>query len=79
MSHGKIEKFARMADQIGDYYATQPAGEAAAGVALHIRKFWTPKMIAETIHALDAGKVSLNATSAQGFAILKSEFEAAGD
>jgi formate dehydrogenase subunit delta len=76
MSHGKIEKFARMANQIGDYYASQPPEEAAAGVALHIKKFWTPKMIAETIEGLDAGKLSLNATTARGFAILRSEIAA---
>jgi len=73
MSHGKIEKFARMANQIGDYYAPQPPDEGAAGVAGHIKKFWTPKMIAETLAALDAGRVALNETSSRGFAILKQE------
>ena len=53
MSTAKIEKFARMANQIGDYYAAMPPEQAAAGVATHIRKFWTPKMIAETLAALE--------------------------
>ena len=79
MSHEKIEKFARMANQIGDYYASQPPEEGASGVALHIRKFWTPKMIAETIAALEAGKLVMNATTAQGFAILRKEFVAVGE
>ncbi len=73
MSHGKLEKFARMANQIGDYFAPLPPDEGAAGVALHIQKFWTPKMIAETLAAIEAGKLILNGTSAQGFAILRNE------
>ena len=77
MSHAKIEKHARMANQIGDYFATLPPEEGAAGVALHIRKFWTPKMIAETLDALGPGKITLNETSAHGFAILKRELQRA--
>ena len=78
MSGAKIDKMARMADQIGDYYAPQPPDEAAQGVASHIRKFWTPKMIKETIAALDENKITLNATSARGFAILKQVLTKAG-
>ena len=78
MTSHKLEKFARMANQIGDFYATQPAERAAEGVASHIRKFWTPKMIAETIAALDAGAVALNDTSARGFAVLKQQLTNAG-
>ena len=74
MSHSKIDKFARMANQIGDYYAPQPPDAAAAGLAGHIRKFWTPKMIAETLEALAQGRIVLNATAASGFAILQKEF-----
>lgn len=77
MSHAKIDKFARMANQIGDYYAIQPAEPAAAGVATHIRKFWTPKMIAEALAALAQGRIELNATAAAGFAILQKEFASA--
>jgi formate dehydrogenase subunit delta len=75
VNQGKIEKFARMANQIGDYYAVQPADAAATGVATHIRKFWTPKMIAETLAALETGKVAINATASRGFAILRQEIE----
>jgi hypothetical protein len=77
VSH-KIEKFARMANQIGDAHAALPAEQGAAGVASHIRKFWTPKMIAETVAALDQQKITLNETSARGFAILKQELTNAG-
>ncbi len=77
MSAAKIEKFARMANQIGDYYASQPSDRAAKGVASHIVKFWTPKMIAETVAALDAKTISLNETSARAFAMLKQELTSA--
>jgi len=77
MSHAKLEKFARMANQIGDYYAPQPPDAGAAGVADHISKFWTPKMIDESLAAIDAGKISLNATSSRGFAILKQKLKKA--
>ncbi len=78
MSHSKIEKFARMANQIGDYYAIQPPDAAAAGVASHIRKFWTPKMIEEALSALSQNKIVLNETAERGFAILKQETVSAG-
>jgi formate dehydrogenase subunit delta len=78
LSSAKIEKFARMANQIGDYYASQPSEQAALGVASHIRKFWTPKMIAEMLAALDKQNVGLNATAAAGFAILHKETADAG-
>jgi formate dehydrogenase subunit delta len=77
VSHAKIDKFARMANQIGDYFAAQPPEQAAAGVASHIRKFWTPKMIAETLEALGQKRIELNATAAGGFAILRKEFASA--
>ncbi len=74
MSHAKVEKFARMANQIGDAQAALGPEQAPEAVATHVRKFWTPKMIAETLAALDARKIHLNETSAAGFAILRGEF-----
>ena len=78
MNHDRIEKYARMANQIGDYFATLPPEEGAAGVALHIARFWTPKMIAETRAAIESGKVSLNETTSHGFVILAKELATAG-
>lgn len=69
----KIDKFARMADQIGDAFAALPPDAAAAGAANHIRKFWTPKMIAETLEALASNRISLNATASRGLMLLKQE------
>jgi formate dehydrogenase subunit delta len=73
VSHAKLEKFARMANQIGDFHAALPPEPGAEGVATHIRKFWTPKMIAETLAALDQHKVTINETASRGFAILRRE------
>jgi len=77
VSHAKIDKFARMANQIGDYFSIQPPEQAAAGVAIHIRKYWTPKMIGEALQASQQGRFELNATAAAGFAILQKEFASA--
>jgi len=71
MSGGKLDKLAHMANQIGDAHASWAPEEAAQAVATHIQKFWTPKMIAETLQALAAQNVKLNVTAAASFAILK--------
>jgi len=73
VSLAKIDKLARMANQIGDAHAALPPRDGAAGVATHIRKFWTPKMIAETLDALAQGRIALNATASSGFVILRQE------
>ncbi|MGD9895479.1 MAG: formate dehydrogenase subunit delta [Candidatus Methylacidiphilaceae bacterium] len=40
-----IEDLVRMANQIGDFFGSDPSEEeAAAGIAEHLRKFWTPSM-----------------------------------
>jgi formate dehydrogenase subunit delta len=42
MSEGN--KLVRMANQIAIFFHSQPASEAANGVATHINKFWEPRM-----------------------------------
>ncbi|WP_432345850.1 formate dehydrogenase subunit delta [Shinella yambaruensis] len=42
MSEGN--KLVRMANQIATFFHSQPASEAASGVATHINKFWEPRM-----------------------------------
>ncbi|WP_018291972.1 formate dehydrogenase subunit delta [Verrucomicrobium sp. 3C] len=40
-----IEDLVRMANQIGDFFGSDPSqDEAAAGIAEHLKKFWTPSM-----------------------------------
>ena len=45
----KIDKLVHMANQIGDFYAAMPEREAIEGVATHLSRFWTPKMIRELV------------------------------
>jgi formate dehydrogenase subunit delta len=74
VSGGKIDKLFRMANQIGDYFAPMPEAEGAKGVATHLRRYWTPKMIRELVAAVDEGRSDLNPTAARGVATLIPEF-----
>ena len=38
------DKLVRMANQIATFFASQPGGARADGVAAHINKFWEPRM-----------------------------------
>ncbi len=67
----KMEKLARMANQIGDFYAPMPEREAVDGAASHLRRFWTPKMIRELIAFADEGHARLNGTAARAGEALK--------
>ncbi|HXZ17667.1 MAG TPA: formate dehydrogenase subunit delta [Roseiarcus sp.] len=71
MTTGKLEKLVRMANQIGDFYAAMPEEEATAGAALHLRRFWTPKMIRELIGFAAEGHAGLNPTAAHAVETLR--------
>ncbi len=77
MTTDKLEKLARMANQIGDFYSAMPEKEATEGVATHLRRFWTPKMIRELVAFADEGHARLNATAARAVAALKQASTAA--
>jgi len=68
---GKIDRLVRMANQIGDFYASMPEGEATEGVISHLRLYWTPKMIREIIIFADQGHPGLNAVAARAVQSLK--------
>ena len=55
----KIEKLVRMANQIADFFTPYSEQEAIAGVELHIRSFWTPRMREELLAFADAGGTGL--------------------
>jgi formate dehydrogenase subunit delta len=40
----QVDKLGMMANQIALFFKSYPHDEAVAGVATHIRAFWTPKM-----------------------------------
>ena len=73
MSGAKIEKLARMANQIGDFFAPMAEPAGTQGVATHIRRFWTPKMIRELKSAAEQGHLKLNATASRGLAAIPNE------
>jgi formate dehydrogenase subunit delta len=42
--HDPAEKLLHMGREIADFFKTYPPDEAAARIANHINRFWTPKM-----------------------------------
>jgi formate dehydrogenase subunit delta len=71
VSTAKIDKLVRMANQIGDYFAPMSESAATEGVATHLTRFWTPKMINEIIVYLDSGQAGLNSVAFRAVASLK--------
>ena len=53
--HGSAEHLIAMANDIADYFRAQGRDAAIAGIANHIKRYWTPRMQAK-----------LNAYLAQG-------------
>ena len=77
MTTGKIDKLVHMANQISDFYAAMPEQEAIEGVATHLRRYWTPKMIREIVAFADHGGAALNPIAARAVASLKQTVTAA--
>jgi formate dehydrogenase subunit delta len=71
LTTGKLDRLVRMANQIGDFYASMPEREATAGAASHLCLYWTPKMIREIIAFADEGHPGLNAVAARAVQSLK--------
>lgn len=57
MSHDKL---VYMANQIATFFNSQPADQAADGVATHINKFWEPRMRHQLFEKIDAGNSGLS-------------------
>ncbi len=77
MTTGKIDKLVHMANQIGDFYAAMPDEEAKEGIATHLRRYWTPKMIRELVAFADHGGAGLNPIAARAVEALKQTVTAA--
>ncbi|HEY1862458.1 MAG TPA: formate dehydrogenase subunit delta [Roseiarcus sp.] len=71
MTTDKFDKLVRMANQIGDFYASMPEREATEGAASHLRLYWTPKMIREIIAFADQSHPGLNAVASRAVQSLK--------
>jgi formate dehydrogenase subunit delta len=76
VSAAKIDKLVRMANQIGDFFGPMEEEAATRGVAAHLKRFWTPKMISEIIGYLDSSQAGLNPAAARAVAALKREARA---
>jgi len=74
---GKIDKLVHMANQIGDFYAAMPEQVAIEGVAVHLSRYWTPKMIREIVAFADHGGAALNPIAARAVKALKQTVTAA--
>jgi formate dehydrogenase subunit delta len=77
LSTGKLDRLVRMANQIGDFYASMPEHEATEGAASHLRLYWTLKMIREIIAFADEGHPGLNPIAARAIESLKQSESAA--
>ena len=52
----KIEKLAKMANEIGDFFAADPDPKAAVdGFIGHLSRFWEPRMRRELLAWIDQG------------------------
>ncbi len=54
------DKNVRMANQIADFFRSQPEAEAIAGIADHIRSYWNPVMRKQIFVHLEAGGEGLS-------------------
>jgi formate dehydrogenase subunit delta len=73
----KAEKLVRMANQIAAFFASQPEAGREAGVAEHVRSFWTPAMRRDIYAHLDAGAPGLDPLAARALESLRRSDSAA--
>ena len=56
----KPDRLVTMANQIGQFFTTQPGEHAVADIADHLRRFWEPRMRTAIFAHLDAGGAGLD-------------------
>ena len=55
-----IDRLVRMANDIGNFFNSEPDhAEAVDSVALHLRRFWDPRMRKEIVAYVDNGGAEL--------------------
>lgn len=65
------DRLVYMANQIGDFFASQGHDKAVAGIAEHIKKFWDPRMRKKIFEHLDAGGAGLRPNVLEAITALK--------
>ncbi|MFO1351465.1 MAG: formate dehydrogenase subunit delta [Gammaproteobacteria bacterium] len=70
-----IEHLVQMANQIGQFFQTEPdRAEAVAGIANHLKRFWDPRMRKAIIeHLRDHDGAGLDELTAAGVRRLSEE------
>ncbi|ANK93444.1 MULTISPECIES: formate dehydrogenase subunit delta [Rhizobium] len=71
MSHDTKTKLVYMANQIATFFKSQPQNEAAQGVAMHINKFWEPRMRRQLFEILDKEENGLDALVLQAAPMIR--------
>ncbi|MBX4868928.1 MULTISPECIES: formate dehydrogenase subunit delta [Rhizobium] len=71
MSHDTKTKLVYMANQIATFFKSQPESEAAQGVALHINKFWEPRMRRQLFEILEKEENGLDALVLQAAPMIR--------
>jgi len=72
------EKLVHMANQIATFFASQPREDQVARVAGHLRDFWDPRMRAQLIEIVEAGRADLSPIAAAAVATLRAPEPAEG-
>ena len=66
-----LDKLVYMANQIATFFKSQPASEAAEGVAGHINKFWEPRMRRQLFEILEKEENGLDALVLQAAPLIR--------
>lgn len=72
-----VDHLIRMANQIGSFFEAMPdRAEALHDLALHLQRFWEPRMRRELLAHLDAaGAGALNPVSAEAIRVHRAMLE----
>jgi formate dehydrogenase subunit delta len=65
------QKLGAMARQIADFFRPHPEEEAAAAIAEHINKFWSPRMRGDFLCAAQSGALTLDPLLARAAALIR--------
>ncbi len=66
-----LDRLVMMDNQIGRFFAPQRQGDAVAGIADHLEKFWDPRMKANIVAHWRAGGAGLDAPVREAIGTLK--------
>jgi formate dehydrogenase subunit delta len=73
-----IERLIKMANDIGDFFQSEPnRAEAVGGIVNHLKRFWDPRMRRQICEHLRAGGEGLHELVREAVAQLQAESETA--